>query len=76
MRYAASVEAGVRWFFFHCAQRALDPRQKFRTAVQQHYKGRLKAPFNDLARRRAGMPREYYIPLVDTSPGGNETVHH
>jgi len=54
------VAAGVRWFRWECAQRALDPADTWRGLVRAHFKGALKPPFNDAARRAAGMEPAFY----------------
>ena len=58
------VAAGCRWFAHLCAQRGLDPCDHFQALVRRHFKGQLKPPFNDLARERAGLMREFYAPLA------------
>ena len=60
------VAAGMRWFTFECARRDCAPVATWRALVAKHFKGRLKAPFNDRARAEAGFPEAYY---ADASPG-------
>jgi len=57
------VAAGCRWFAYLCAERRLDPCAHFHNLVRRHFKGRLKPPFNDMARERAGLLRDFYVPL-------------
>ncbi|MHA1537350.1 MAG: ferritin-like domain-containing protein [Alphaproteobacteria bacterium] len=54
------VAAGMRWFVFECQRRGLDPAPTWRDLVARHFKGALKAPFNDQARIKAGFPKSYY----------------
>ena len=54
------VAAGVRWFDYLCARRGLDPSATWRGLVARHIKSALKPPFNDAARRDAGMKAEMY----------------
>ncbi|MCZ6861735.1 MAG: ferritin-like domain-containing protein [Alphaproteobacteria bacterium] len=58
------VAAGVRWFTFECARRACPPAATWRTLVARHFKGHLKAPFNEQARTEAGFPKEYYAGAI------------
>lgn len=60
------VAAGCRWFAHLCAQRGLNPCDRFQALVRRHFKGQLKPPFNDLARERAGLMRNFYAPLANT----------
>lgn len=59
------VRAGTRWFDFVMHQRGLDAQTAFHDLVGRHFRGVLKPPFNDSARRQAGLPREFYGPLAD-----------
>ncbi|KAJ1983601.1 hypothetical protein H4R34_001189 [Dimargaris verticillata] len=54
------VETGHRWFAFVCQKRAKDKREAFHAIVKKHFKGVLKPPFNEDARRAAGMEPELY----------------
>lgn len=54
------VATGVRWFDYLCARRGLELSATWRALVARHVKGALKPPFNDDARRSAGMPAELY----------------
>lgn len=58
------VAAGVRWFQFICERRGLDPAETYGKLVRRHFRGRIKPPFNTASRDAAGMPAEYYEPLV------------
>lgn len=57
------VGAGVRWFRYICERAGDDAIAKFHEVVPQYYKGTLKPPFNKVARDKAGMLEEWYIPL-------------
>ena len=59
------VAIGRRWFLWACNRHQLDPRKAWTDAVRQHFKGQLKPPFNEAARREAGLEPEDYLPLVD-----------
>jgi len=54
------VEAGTRWFRFVCETARLDAASTWRTLVARHFRGALKPPFNDSARARAGLTRDFY----------------
>lgn len=56
------VAAGWRWFAHLCSERALSPRETYRDLVARYYRGTLKPPFNDAARRRAGLEPTLYTP--------------
>lgn len=56
------VAIGKRWFDFICAQRGLVPEATWRTLVARHFKGAVKPPFNEAARRQAGMEAGFYTP--------------
>jgi uncharacterized ferritin-like protein (DUF455 family) len=57
------VAIGSRWFHHYCEKNALDAEKTWQDLVQKFFKGLLKPPFNDDARRVAGLPEEYYQPL-------------
>lgn len=54
------VAAGQRWFDFVCAARGQAPASTWQALVRRHFKGSLKPPFNEAARRQAGMSPEVY----------------
>ena len=58
------VAIGKRWFDYLCAQRGLSPPETWQNLVRRHFKGRLKPPFNDAARREAGFPADFYAALA------------
>lgn len=58
------VAAGARWFHTLCNIDEQDPQLRYQALVKQHFKGGLKLPFNFNARKIAGLPEEYYLPLA------------
>ena len=59
------VAIGKRWFDYLCEQRGLAPQQAWQDLVSTHFKGRLKPPFPDEARQKAGMSSDYYMALAE-----------
>ncbi|MET0240508.1 MAG: ferritin-like domain-containing protein [Sphingobium sp.] len=58
------VNAGVRWFENMAILRGFEPQATFQNLVRKHFTGAIKPPFNDSARRKAGLTREYYAALA------------
>ncbi|MGP1282890.1 MAG: ferritin-like domain-containing protein [Parasphingopyxis sp.] len=58
------VGFGVKWFEFVCASGNVAPQQQWRSLVGRYFGGRLKPPFNDSARRQAGLTRDFYLSLA------------
>lgn len=58
------VAAGAKWFRALCSVAELEPQAHYQSLVKQHFKGGLKRPFNFNARKTAGLPEEYYLPLA------------
>lgn len=58
------VTAGIRWFENLAIQRGFDPILTFQDLVRRHFRGSVKPPFNDSARRQAGLTQEYYSALA------------
>ena len=58
------VAAGTRWFDWACARTGRSPAETWRALVAQHFKGAVKPPFNEAARRQAGLAPETYLPLA------------
>lgn len=54
------VGIGSKWFFRLCAERDLDSHVYWQKLLRAHFRGALKAPFNDSARESAGLPRLLY----------------
>lgn len=62
------VAYGSKWFNFLCGRYDLDPTQTFHRLVRQYFHGSLKPPFNEEKRAEAGLPPDFYWPLVETTP--------
>jgi uncharacterized ferritin-like protein (DUF455 family) len=58
------VRAGVKHFIALATITGQVPDSWWKSLVQQHFHGQLKEPFNDSARRSAGLSREWYVSLV------------
>ena len=58
------VSVGARWFGWLCARDDVEPAPRWQALVRQHFRGRLKPPFNDSARDAAGLTRDWYMPLA------------
>jgi uncharacterized ferritin-like protein (DUF455 family) len=58
------VAAGKRWFDWACHRAGLEPAETWRALVERHFKGTLKPPFNEAARREAGLTPDLYGPLA------------
>ncbi|HEX7871512.1 MAG TPA: ferritin-like domain-containing protein [Sphingobium sp.] len=58
------VAFGIRWFEKVAAERDFNAPLTFQTLVRRHFKGAIKPPFNDSARRQAGLTQEYYTALA------------
>ncbi|MCB2048337.1 MAG: ferritin-like domain-containing protein [Novosphingobium sp.] len=54
------VSAGSKHFFALCDERATDPRNLWKVLRNAHFDGPVNPPFNDSARRSAGLSREFY----------------
>ena len=54
------VAFGSKYFVKICEMRAVQPEKAWKSAVQEHFRGALKPPFNDSARLAAGLPRSFY----------------
>ncbi|MEM7226090.1 MAG: ferritin-like domain-containing protein [Pseudomonadota bacterium] len=58
------VAIGKRWFDQVARDRGLEPKATWQNLVRQHFKGRLKPPFNQDGRLKADFPADYYGPLA------------
>ncbi len=58
------VAIGTRHFVELCRIRAESPEREWQKLVSQHFRGTLKAPFNDSARLAAGLSRDFYARLA------------
>lgn len=62
------VEAGNRWFRKLCSESMSEPAARFRDLVATHFRGTVKPPFNDSARRQAGLTTDWYSQLPTAVP--------
>ena len=58
------VAYGSKWFHFLCGRDGLDPKPAFHALVARYFHGSLKPPFNEEKRAEAGIPPDFYWPLV------------
>ena len=58
------VRFGTAHFAKVCERREIPPVATWQGLVRSHFRGGLKAPFNDSARRLAGLPREFYAGIA------------
>ncbi len=58
------VAAGTKWFIWSTNRLDLDAPNHYQMLVNRHFRGALKPPFNDSARRQAGLTRDYYMALA------------
>jgi uncharacterized ferritin-like protein (DUF455 family) len=58
------VGAGTHWFAILCESLGKTPAIHWQSLVKRHFRGGLKPPFNDSARLKAGLPREFYAEVA------------
>ena len=58
------VAAGTTWFGFATNRAGLNPANHYQILVKRHFRGALKPPFNDSARRQAGLTLDFYGALA------------
>ena len=58
------VAAGTGWFNWATNGKGLDAPQCYQMLVKRHFRGSLKPPFNDSARRQAGLTEDFYAALA------------
>jgi len=58
------VAIGTKHFIAICNAKAESPEKRWKSLVREHFRGGLKAPFNDSARLAAGLSREFYASLA------------
>lgn len=58
------VAAGTTWFSFATNRAGLNPENHYQILVKRHFRGALKPPFNDSARRQAGLTLDFYGALA------------
>lgn len=63
--------AGVKWFKYLCSrssscgdEESNEVIHKFHEIVRQYFRGPLKPPFNEAARKAAGFGPQWYEPLA------------
>ncbi len=61
------VAYGSKWFHFLCGRSDSDPKPVFHALVRRYFPGGLKPPFNDEKRAEAGIPPDFYWPLVENA---------
>ena len=61
----AHVAYGSKWFNWLCGRAGDDPKDVFHTLVRKYFHGGLKPPFNEEKRAEAGLPPDFYWPLVE-----------
>ena len=52
------VEIGTRWFRYHCTDRGLNARERFRQLLNEYMHGRIRGPYDETGRRQAGFSPE------------------
>ncbi len=57
------VACGKKWFDYVSTRRRREPKAYFHEQVKEHFSGTLKQPFNEIARLKAGLEQDYYLPL-------------
>ncbi|MFC3442381.1 ferritin-like domain-containing protein [Sphingobium rhizovicinum] len=58
------VSAGTTWFNWATNRQGLDSPNHYQMLVKRHFRGSVKPPFNDSARRQAGLTEEFYVALA------------
>jgi uncharacterized ferritin-like protein (DUF455 family) len=58
------VAYGSKWFHFLCGRHGHDPKETFHALVRRYFHGPLKPPFDEARRAEAGLPPDFYWPLV------------
>lgn len=58
------VGFGSKWFVTLAESSGQQPNALWKSLVKRHFRGQLKPPFNDSARLRAGLTRDYYEDLA------------
>lgn len=58
------VSAGTRWFQYLCDKRRISPVESWQNIVKLRFRGELRPPFNDSARRDAGLTQDFYMEIA------------
>lgn len=59
------VGAGMNWFLYRCESLGLESVAAWKSLVRRHFRGVVKPPFNDSARREAGLSRDFYAAIAE-----------
>ena len=58
------VAFGTKHFVKVAENRSESPETLWQTLVREHFRGRVKGPFNDSARLAAGLSRDFYAEIA------------
>jgi len=58
------VAAGTNWFNWATNRLGVNAANHYQMLVKRHFRGSVKPPFNDSARRQAGLTEDYYAALA------------
>jgi uncharacterized ferritin-like protein (DUF455 family) len=58
------VAAGTNWFVWATKRMGVESPKHYQMLVKRHFRGSVKPPFNDSARRQAGLTEEFYVALA------------
>ncbi|MFZ2997645.1 ferritin-like domain-containing protein [Sphingobium sp.] len=58
------VRAGTKWFIAATNGSSVSAEHTYQNLVRQYFQGSVKPPFNDSARRQAGLTQEFYAALA------------
>lgn len=58
------VAYGTKHFISLCENHGESPQKLWKSLVREHFRGGLKAPFNDSARLASGLSRDFYAELA------------
>lgn len=58
------VAAGTNWFVWATKRMGVESPKYYQMLVKRHFRGSVKPPFNDSARRQAGLTEEFYAALA------------
>lgn len=61
------VAVGTGWFCLAADRLGKEPEEYFHQLIGRYFKGRIKPPFNEEARRQAGLLPGFYEPLAASS---------
>ncbi len=64
------VAYGSKWFNWLCGRAGTDPKEAFHALVRRYFHSTLKPPFNEEKRAEAGLPPDFYWPLVEAEQDG------